>query len=160
MSYTSRVGLNHINVVGPLLPITGSFLLPFTAYYSLLATRVNMSRMASNTVLGSSPPGNEPNAAIKQHDLQVASHAQGNFAEYVPLALLLAGVAELNGAKKQILTSALGALLVARVMHVEMGLRRPESTGMGRPVGYFGTLGVMGFLAGYAGFLVKDYWGF
>ncbi|CAP66997.1 uncharacterized protein PODANS_4_5250 [Podospora anserina S mat+] len=160
MSYTSRVGLNHIDVVGPLLPVTGSFLLPFTAYFSLLSTRVSMSRIASNCLLGSAPPSTEPNAAAKQHELQVASRAQGNFAEYVPLALLLAGVAELNGAKKNVLTSALGALFVARVLHVEMGLRRPESTGVGRPVGYFGTLGVMGFLAGYAGFLVKDYWGF
>jgi hypothetical protein len=47
---------------------------------------------------------------------------------------------------------------VARVLHVEFGLRRPGCTGMGRAVGYYGTMGAMSFLAGYAGWLVKDYW--
>ncbi|KAK4184660.1 MAPEG family-domain-containing protein [Podospora australis] len=161
MSYTARVGLNHIDVVGPLLPVTGSFLLPFTAYFGLLSTRVVLQRLSSNCVLGTEVKGAEdPVQKKKQHELLVATRSQANFVEHVPLALLMAAIAELNGARKQILTLTLGGLLAARVIHVELGMRRPESTGAGRAVGYYGTLGAMGFLAGYAGFLVKDYWGF
>lgn len=74
--------------------------------------------------------------------------------------LLFVGVVEFNGVKKNVLISVLGVLFVVWVLYVEMGLRRFESMGVGWLVGYFGMLGVMGFLVGYVGFLVKDYWGF
>ena len=93
-----------------------------------------------------------------RHPLSVAIRCHANFVEHVPLALMLAAVAELNGGNKQVLTLSLGGLLIARVLHVEFGLRNPGSTGMGRAVGYYGTMGTLGFLAGYAGWLVKDYW--
>ncbi|KAK4457691.1 membrane-associated, eicosanoid/glutathione metabolism protein, partial [Cladorrhinum samala] len=151
--------------------VTGSFLLPFTAYFSLLSTRVVLQRLATRTVLGTDSPAipmTKPGAesstntqsSTSNEALLVASRAQANFAEYVPLALLVAAVAELNGAHKKALTLSLSGLLAARIAHVEMGLRRPGSTGIGRTIGSYGTLGVMGFLAGYAGYLVKGYWGY
>ncbi|KAK4168426.1 hypothetical protein QBC43DRAFT_360332 [Cladorrhinum sp. PSN259] len=169
MSYAaSSIGLNHIDIVGPLLPVTGAFLFPFTAYFGVLSTRVVLQRLATRTVLGTdSPaihmakPGTEPTPSASSNEgLLVASRCQANFVEHVPLALLIAGVAELNGAPKKVLTLSLSGLLTARVLHVEMGLRRPGAAGIGRTVGYYGTLGVMGFLAGYAGYLVKGYWGY
>jgi uncharacterized membrane protein YecN with MAPEG domain len=72
--------------------------------------------------------------------------------------MILAAVAELNGANRKALKVSLAGLLVARVLHAEFGLCRPGATGKGRAVGYYGTVGVMGFLAGYAGWLVRDYW--
>jgi hypothetical protein len=33
-----------------------------------------------------------------------------------------------------------------------------DATGPGRIVGYYGTQAVLGGLAGYAGYLIKDWW--
>ncbi|KAK4228673.1 hypothetical protein QBC38DRAFT_535640 [Podospora fimiseda] len=170
MSYTaSSIGLNHIDIVGPLLPVTGAFLLPFTTYFGVLSTRVVLQRLATRTVLGTdapaihmAKPGSEAPTppATSNEALLIASRCQANFVEHVPLALFIAGVAELNGAPKKVITLSLSGLLAARILHVEMGLRRPGAAGIGRTVGYYGTLGVMTFLAGYAGYLVKGYWGY
>lgn len=92
--------------------------------------------------------------------LFAASRAQMNFAENVPLALALAGIVELNGGSRKVLTWALSALFVARVLHAEFGLLAKNASGMGRPAGHFGTQGVVAVLGGYAAWLVKGYWGF
>lgn len=78
----------------------------------------------------------------------------------MPLALLLAGVVELNGGNRKILNGALGTLLLLRIIHVEFGLLSPKNLGFGRPIGYFGTQGYMASMAAYAAYLVKGYWGF
>ena len=90
--------------------------------------------------------------------MTVRSHE--NFAENVPLALFLASVVELNGGDRRVLTGGLATLLIARIIHVELGLRAPKSTGNGRPVGHLTSLGTILGLAGYAAYLVKGYWGF
>ena len=82
-----------------------------------------------------------------------------NFAENVPLALLLAAAVELNGGSRRVLTSGLSALLVFRILHVELGLMAKGYIGLGRPVGYWGTVGTIAGFAGYAAWLVKSYWG-
>ena len=89
----------------------------------------------------------------------VASRSHQNFLENVPLALVLAAVTELNGGNRKVLNSALGALLAFRIMHVEFGLRGKGAMSVGRPLGYYGTMGLLGGMAGYAAFLVKGYWG-
>lgn len=111
---------------------------------------------------GDSPSGKSvvPKEANKYNDLLVATRAHANFAENVPLAFIIAGLAELNGANRRVLTSALGALFVFRVLHADAGLIRPGSMSGGRPIGYFGTCGVLGALAGYSAWLVRGYWGF
>lgn len=83
-----------------------------------------------------------------------------NFIENVPLALLLAGVVELNGGSRKALNAGLGALLVCRILHVEFGLKAPGNNGFGRAVGFFGTEVYLIGMAGYAAYLVKGYWGF
>lgn len=89
-----------------------------------------------------------------------ATRAQMNFAENVPLALVLASVVELNGGSRRFLTGALSALFVLRILHAEAGIMAKNSLGPGRPAGHFGTQAVVTSLAGYAAWLVKRYWGF
>jgi uncharacterized membrane protein YecN with MAPEG domain len=50
--------------------------------------------------------------------LYVAIRAHANYVETVPMGLLLALVAELNGANRKCLAWALGVLWGLRVMHV------------------------------------------
>ena len=82
-----------------------------------------------------------------------------NYVENVPLALLLAGIVELNGGDRKALNTALGVLLLLRIVHVEFGLKGPNNVGFGRAIGYFGTQSYMVGMAVYAAYLVKGYWG-
>jgi uncharacterized membrane protein YecN with MAPEG domain len=90
--------------------------------------------------------------------LYLATRAQMNFAENVPLALAIALLAELNGANKSYIHYSLGALLAFRIAHVELGLNVNNTMGAGRPVGFYGTQAVVAGLAGYIVYLVKDFW--
>jgi uncharacterized membrane protein YecN with MAPEG domain len=92
--------------------------------------------------------------------LQVEASCHRNYVENVPLALLLAGIVELNGGNRKALNTALGVLLLLRILHVEFGLKGPNNNGFGRGLGYFGTQSYMVGMAGYAAYLVKGYWGF
>lgn len=83
-----------------------------------------------------------------------------NFAENVPLALLIAGIVELNGGSRRVLTTALSTLCVARVLHAEFGIMAKGYIGMGRRVGHVATQTVVVGLSGYVAYLVKGYWGF
>jgi uncharacterized protein len=96
--------------------------------------------------------------------LFIASRCHQNFIENVPFALLLSAIVEMNGGNRKVLTGGLAALLFFRVVHAEFGLRGQDSKGndgmgWGRPVGAFGTLGFVLSMGGYAGWLVKGYWG-
>jgi len=142
--------------VPKMLPITGSWTLPFAAYLMVLSGRVVSERLKSKSYFGEKS-GNLVNG---QDVLELASRAHGNFVENVPLALILAAVAELNGANKKGLNYTLGALLAARVLHVELGLRAQDGNGSGRVVGYYGTQSVVTGLAAYTAYLVKGYWGY
>lgn len=75
----------------------------------------------------------------------------------MPLGIILAALAELNGGNRKTIAAALSALFALRVLHTEVGLI--NGMGLGRPVGYWGTLATIGSLAGYAAYLVKGYWG-
>jgi len=81
----------------------------------------------------------------------------------VPLAFIFLTLAELNGGDRKVLNTIMAVLFAARIAHVEVGLRLKGDfggNGVGRPIGYFTTNGVLLGLAGYAGYLVKGYWGF
>ena len=77
----------------------------------------------------------------------------------MPIALLLASIVELNGGNRKVLNGSLGTLLLLRILHVEFGMLGPNALSMGRRIGYYGTLGFIGGMAGYATYLVKGYWG-
>jgi|TARA_R110002003_G_scaffold115_1_gene9921 uncharacterized membrane protein YecN with MAPEG domain len=108
--------------------------------------------------------------------LYVASRAQLNFAENVPLVLAVALLAELNGANRSdyfienvmlqfvdissrtYINSALGALFACRIGHAEFGLLAQDSKGVGRIIGFYGTQTILATLAGYTAYLIKGYW--
>lgn len=69
--------------------------------------------------------------------LHTAIRAQANFTEYVPLALILASITELNGANKSVLNGALGMPLACRIAHVEVGLLWKGTGGYGRHFGFW-----------------------
>jgi hypothetical protein len=71
-------------------------------------------------------------------------------------------IAELNGGNRKALNYALCILLVLRVAYADGGLRRWGKFGdnvVGIPLGYFGSMGVLGGLAGYGVYLIREYWG-
>ncbi|KAK5676318.1 hypothetical protein LTS10_011130 [Elasticomyces elasticus] len=119
-----------------LLPITSSFALPFSIYHLFLQVRVTFTRMALQKSLETS---SKPSSGNNDDPLLAAFRSQGNFCENVPLALILAGAVELNA-------------------HAEFGLMVKGYGGIGRPIGFFGTAGVILGLAGYGAWLVREYW--
>ena len=72
-----------------------------------------------------------------------------NFAEHVPLAVVLLLVCELNGVDDRWLHAAASALVVARVLHV-LGLSRSPGISGGRFTGSLLTVLIMVFLGGLA----------
>ena len=75
-----------------------------------------------------------------------ASRAQGNFAEYAPLALILMALAEIQGLAP-ILLHALGiALLAGRILHA-VGLSQTAEDFRFRVTGMALTFGVLGVAA-------------
>ncbi|KAK7743401.1 hypothetical protein SLS62_010594 [Diatrype stigma] len=158
---TTSIGLSA-PILTPLLPVTGFFALPFAVYNSLLSWRVVSNRLADKHYLGdnSSASSGKEGGSYKENKLFRASRCHQNFVENVPLAFILAATAELNGGNRSYLTAALASLFALRVAHSEFGLLKEGGMGLGRPVGYFGTIGVQLGLAGYAAYLVKSYWGF
>ncbi|KAI1659540.1 membrane-associated, eicosanoid/glutathione metabolism protein [Daldinia decipiens] len=140
--------------LAPLLPVTGTFAMPFSAYFAFLSCRVVYHRLKDQFYVGDNSSKNgDPN-----NKLYLASRCHQNFIENVPMALIIAAFAELNGANQRTLSNALTALLTFRVLHVELGLI--NGLGLGRPIGYWGTMATTLWLGGYAAYLVKGYWGF
>ncbi|KAF1821900.1 uncharacterized protein K489DRAFT_370804 [Dissoconium aciculare CBS 342.82] len=140
----------------PQLPITGTFAVPLGLYYVLLSGRVVAQRLQSKK-LTDQPVGG---AAADTNGLAASIRAQVNFAENVPLALILAGIVELNGGSRRVLTGALSVLVAARVLHAHFGLLLQNSSGFGRPIGYLSTQGVVVGLVGYSAYLLKSFWGY
>ncbi len=134
--------------------VTGTWTLPFAAYLMILSNRVVTHRIKSKKYMGEaleSPSDTDP--------LYLDNRAHANFLENVPLAFVIAAVAELNGGNRKVLNIAMGVLLALRVAHVEMGLKGKDTVGPGRPLGYFGSQVWLGGLAAYGAYLVKGYWG-
>ena len=72
-----------------------------------------------------------------------------NFAEHVPLAVVLLLVCELNGVDSRWLHVAGSALVVARVLHM-LGLSRSPGISAGRFIGSLFTVLIMALLGGLA----------
>ncbi|KAF3905645.1 hypothetical protein ABW21_db0204245 [Orbilia brochopaga] len=145
-----------------LTPVTALALPAFTSYFSLLAYRVISCRVACETFVGNETKGKGKVVATQDSPdpLTVATRCHGNFAEYVPLALLTTAIVELNGGDKRIIAGGLGTLFLLRVGHVEFGLRSRAALGPGRIIGFLGTLGYLIGMGGYAGWLARGYIGF
>jgi hypothetical protein len=70
--------------------------------------------------------------------LLLAMRRHGNFMEWVPLALLLIALLEMNGAPRLAVDVLGGSLVAARVVHAT-GLRSDTMRGVGRFAGAAGT---------------------
>lgn len=66
----------------------------------------------------------------------------GNFAEHVPMALILIGIVELNGAEAWMVHALGGALIVVRILHAH-GLESKVGVSFGRTTGVLGTTAVI-----------------
>ena len=140
--------------------VTGTWALPFTAYLLYLSANVVVQRNKAETFIGDSSKAIKDKPAGKTDPLLLAGRCYANAIENVPLAFLLSGIAEINGADRSYLNYILGALLAFRVAHVEFGLKGKDTMAAGRPIGYLGTNAVLAFLAGYSAYLTKGYWGY
>ena len=92
--------------------------------------------------------------------LHLAIRSHSNFVENVPLAMLLAVVAELNGGSRKLLNYSMAALMLFRILHVELGMYGKNTLGPGRIVGHSGTQTWLVGMAAYSAYLVKGCWGF
>ncbi len=98
------------------LPVTGFYAGLLALGFVLLSLRVIRARRGHRVALGTG--GKRP--------VERAMRAHGNFAEYVPLALLLLALLELNGLPTVIL-HALGLMLLGgRLAHAHGIAREPE----------------------------------
>ncbi len=116
-------------------------------------------RVDSKKFIGSKSPKAD-NADNEPDPLEVAIRSHANFVEYVPMSLIAAAIVELNGGNRKILNGGLAALLLFRILHVELGMRSADTDGLGRSIGHLGTAGFLGGMSAYAAYLVKGYWGF
>ncbi|PWS38763.1 glutathione metabolism protein [Falsiroseomonas bella] len=98
-----------------MLPVTALYAGLLGLYFIWLATRVIKARRIHRVGLGTS------------HRLvERPARAHGNFAEYVPFALLLLALCEINGLPDWAL-HVLGVVLVAgRVLHAQGIAKEPE----------------------------------
>ena len=87
--------------------------------------------MMKSTVITASEPA-----------LARAIRTQGNFTEYVPLALLLILVLEVLGTRPIVLHGLGLALVLARLAHLQ-GFGLSKGTSGGRTIGAAGTFGVI-----------------
>ena len=71
-------------------------------------------------------------------ELLLAMRRHANFVEYVPLALILIALLEMNGVAAIAIHSLGGALFVCRVAHA-LGLKADTMAGAGRLIGAAGT---------------------
>lgn len=157
MSSTLGIGVP----VPKMLPVTGAWTLPFTAYLILLSNRVAYQRVKNNTYLGDNIPEDTAAAGSSKSDpLQLETRSHGNFVENVPFAFIVAAIAELNGANRKVLNYALASLLILRIAHVEIGIKTPGNMGIGRPLAFWGTQSFVAGFAAYGAYLVKGYWGY
>jgi uncharacterized protein len=82
--------------------------------FFLLSLHVVRGRMATKVSLGD---GGDPTLITR-----IRTH--GNFAEYMPLALLLLALCEISNANRQVLVTAGAVLVLARLSHA-IGMPRP-----------------------------------
>lgn len=128
----------------------------FIGYYSFLQLRVVNARVETGKQIEMA--GGE---ADSSDPLYVSVHSATEYATNVPMGLLLATLAELNGARAAVLHAMLGSLFVLRVAHVELGTESTSKSKSGIKFGQYGSiawLAGMGAYAFYLGWPVTRVW--
>ena len=113
------------------MPITGLYAGMLALIGLFLWLRVSGLRMQARV-----STGDGGNATLGD---RIRRH--GNFAEHVPLALILLGILERDGARPAILHALGATLVVARILH-PLGLRHDRIPHPLRAAGAFGTFAV------------------
>lgn len=120
------------------LPITMLFAGLLTLLYFALSVNIIRLRWRDRVGIGTGD----------SQDLKVAVRIHGNFAEYVPLALILLTLMEIHGASSALLYGLGGVFFVARICHA-LGLTLSVGPTWARTVGVLGTFSVLLIQAGY-----------
>ena len=115
----------------PVMPlaITPLYAVILTLIYIVLSARIIVMRRGERISLGWS--GNA--------ELQKRVRIHGNFAEYVPLALILLAMAELRGAGHFALNALCLLLVAARCAHIYAVSQEPPAGLQWRKAGVLGT---------------------
>lgn len=103
------------------MPITAVYASLLAILYVILSYRVAQRRMRFQVGLGTG----------QNTDLERAVRIHGNFAEYVPFALLLLALVEAGGGPAWAVHAAGAGLLVARGLHA-LGLSQSSGRSAGR----------------------------
>lgn len=120
------------------LTITGFYAGILTLIYLALAVRIIRLRWKHRIGLGTGEAA----------DLNVAVRIHGNFIEYVPLALILFAMMEVQSAPAGLLHGLGIALVIARLSHA-VGLTRSAGVSLPRTIGVLTTFAVLLLAAGY-----------
>jgi uncharacterized membrane protein YecN with MAPEG domain len=110
------------------VPITALYAAILAILVTALAMNVTATRMKLGISLGDGD-NSQMSRAIRIH---------GNAIEYIPLALLLMLIYELNGGVRLALYIAGGVLVVSRLLHA-FGLWSSDEPGLGRGAGQIAT---------------------
>jgi uncharacterized membrane protein YecN with MAPEG domain len=119
-----------------MLPITTLYASVFTLFFIRLAFNVIKLRRTNRVALGTGG----------FDDLEAAIRTHGNFAEYVPLGLILLGLLERNGGHAALVAGLGATLLIGRLFHAQ-GLQKvnfkKRVRGMKLTFGTLATLAVV-----------------
>ena len=111
-----------------MLTVTPYYAAALGLLFGVLSLRVIVVRRSKNIGFG----------AADDADLERRIRVHANFAEYVPMTLLLLGMAEVRGAPHLWLHIFNTALLLGRVVHA-IGVSQPATDNIGRVIGMTGT---------------------
>ncbi len=110
----------------PFLPITATTAAILGLIYIVLSGRVIQARGKSKASLGD---GGGIITSGQEHTapLLVAARSHANFAEYVPICLILLALVEAEGTRRWLVLLIAALLVIARVLHpIGMGRRIPN----------------------------------
>ncbi len=129
------------------MPITSVAAALLSLIFLALSVLVSAQRGRSRASLGDGSANLVSPGQESAFPLLVASRRQANFAEYVPLSLILLGLLEQGGAARWLVAVLAAVLVVARLLHpVGIGRKSPNPF---RAAGAFLTLAVIGVASLY-----------
>ena len=109
------------------LPVTAVTAAVLGLFYIALSIRVIMARGTAGVSLGDGSAGIVASGMEHTTPLLVRARSHANFAEYVPLALILIGMAEIEGTRRVAVIIFAALLVIGRLAHpIGMGRKVPN----------------------------------
>ncbi|KAI8899937.1 membrane-associated, eicosanoid/glutathione metabolism protein [Globomyces pollinis-pini] len=142
------------------IPITAVTTSVLSLYYVTLTARVVVKRIGLQVSIGDASkevfieyakdPSKDVKTLYKKYEaLRASIRAHGNFGEYVPLTMILFGLAEHSGSLPKIALQIIsGGVLFSRILHIEFGLHGKNHVGPGRVAGSASMLACIVALSG------------